>query len=244
MFYRFIISSLIIAQSLHATEDSIRTRRINVHAGFILSRSFSNYPLRSSVDEQSTTKYSAIDTGQKYKPGFYLGTDLLLLPGENFKILLGISYSQTSASYHSSYISVGPTSKSGFTELKRVTENDYQFSFSALNFQAGIRNHLQGNWFLTSSFLLTSPLRIVRVLDGFTETTYSNNSGASDRDVIYIKNEKTVLTQKAADLSFRLNIEYQIRIGSAPAAFHFFRNFGLLYALPWWGLGFSYCINH
>ncbi len=226
-----------------AQKDSTGRIRINLNGGLILNRSFSNYPLRSSSDDQSSTTYKAVDTASKYRAGFLLGADMLLLPKEKFKILLGVSFSRTSAEYHSSYKSEGQTTRPGFTKLTRSTENDYKLKFTALNFQAGIRNRLNENFFLTTSLVMTSPLKIVRELNGFTENIYSNTSGAEERDVIYINNEITNLKQKAANISFRLNVEYQFVLSRSLARVFLFRNFGMLYALPWWGLGVSYTVR-
>lgn len=218
--------------------------RMNFNAGVIISRNFSNYPLKKTIDDVSVTEYSRVEGARAYRPGFIAGADILLRSQEKLKFLLGFSVSHTSAEYHSSYLSEGRTSRAGFTKLTRATENDYSLKFTSLNFHAGVRGKLKNNWFFTPSLILNSPLRITRVLNGFTETVYSNDSGAEERDMIIISNESSVLEQKPANLSLNLKVEYQFLIRSAPAQVFLFRNFGLLYALPWWGIGVTYAVIH
>ena len=242
-FIRIVAVFLLWSQYLSGINDSTGKFRLNINAGLIFSRNFSNYPLRSDADDVSSTEYSPSPGAAKYRTGFLIGADALLFSKENFKLVFGISLSRTSAAYHSSYISEGPTSKPGFTKLTRATENDYQLKYTALNFHAGIRNHLFSNFFLTTGLLLNSPLKITRILNGSTVTKYSNVSGGTESDVIYIRNEQTTLKQKAANISFRLNFEYQFTLSSSLARVFLFKNFGLLYALPWWGIGVSYTVR-
>jgi hypothetical protein len=239
---------LLIAGLARAQEDSLTPRetisslRLNVKGSFIGSRAFSNYPLKNSSDDVSSTTYSKSDTGSKYFPGFDFGADVQFLSKESFKLFLGLTFSHTRARYHSSYVSEGPTSRTGFTKLSRRTENDYDLNFSALNFEAGMRKQVSEDFFFSGAFVLTSPLKIERTLTGYTETTYSNNSGGEEKDKIY-NNEQTKLSQKPANLSLRFTTEYQFELGNSLARVYLYKNFGLLYALPWWGIGFSYTLH-
>jgi hypothetical protein len=155
--------------------------------------------------------------------------------------VLGISFSQTKAEYHFSSQLKSPTSRPGYTELNRQTEYDYRLKYSAFNFQAGIRNKLS-LFFLTTTFVVSNPLRIAKTTEGTIETVYSNNSGGRDASILTVKDE-SVQKKGDANLSLRLNLEYQFETSGGDLLRVFiFRNFGLIYSLPWWGLGLSWSL--
>jgi hypothetical protein len=217
--------------------------RLNANLALIISNAHAHVPNKEQTTSNSIAKTSRADTGSNYKPGFLIGADALFFPGENFKGLLGVSFSRTAAEYHYSFYSVGETSRPGFTQIERYTEYDYGEKYSMLNFQAGIRNRLNDDFFLTSSFLLNHPLSINREYDGYTESVYTNNSGGRESDKVFIEVKDAKIKKGDPNISFRLNVEYQFEIGKSLARAYIFRNFGLKLKLPWWGLGISYSIK-
>jgi hypothetical protein len=235
LFFPVIFISYCFAQ-----EDTINKSNfmVNAYASFIMNQAYSNVPTKN----EDPGTYSKPDSN-KIKAGFALGTELLFLPGENFKILLGISFSRTSAGYNYTYISESKTFRPGFTDVKTTTYNNYKVVYSALNLQAGFRKLLSPDFFIVPSFLVNSPMKIKKTLNGVTRSDFSNNSGGRDSVISFTRNLVTEQKKGDPNLSFRLQIEYQFYLSDMPARITIFRNFGLLYKLPWWGLGLSFTIS-
>lgn len=235
---KIIIIFLCIAMMrMWAQNDSGSVFRLNLNAAFILNKAFSNI---KKPEPGENGKFTPADTGNKVLPGFTFGADLLIGRKENFKGVFGLSFSRTSAEYHFSSYTESETSRPGYTELQRQTEYDHRLKYSSLNFHAGVRHRLYG-FFLTTSFVVNRPLRIVRTTEGTIETVYTNNSGGRDASLFLI-NEETVQKKGDMNLSLRMNLEYQFELGESLARVYVFRNFGLIYTLPWWGIGFSYSL--
>jgi hypothetical protein len=219
--------------------------RFNFNLALILNSAYSHVPLKKAIYENnSVTSTRPADTTNKIRAGFSLGTDVLLFPKENFKLVFGVSFSHTSAEYIYSYTSENRTNRPGYTTITHETEYSQKETMSAFNFQAGVRNYVYENVFLTSSFVLTRPFRINRTTNGFTRTTYSNNSGGLETNTSYVNDLEQVFKKGDPDFSIRLHLEYQFDLSGTMARVFVFRNFGLIYKLPWWGVGFSASINN
>jgi hypothetical protein len=226
-------------------QQSISSLRFNIYSALILNSAYSNVPVKKSIyEENSVTTTSPVDTTHKIKAGFTLGLDMLLFPKENFKVVFGVSFSQTSAEYLYTYLSETATNRTGYTLLTRENQYTYKEKISAFNFQAGIRNYVYENVYLTTTLMLTRPRRITRVSNGYTRTTYSNNSGGTETSTGYITNFEQIIKKGDPNFSIRLSLEYQFDLSGSLARIFIFRNFGFILKQPWWGLGFSYSLKN
>jgi hypothetical protein len=240
LFYAFCLSHVIQAQ-----KDSAFKFRINADAGLIINNSFSNIPKHSEVVDENTVETRApLDSTKKTRTGFMLGVNFLVFPKESFKGVVGISFARTSAGHHYSFESEGPTNRSGFSKVRTVTSQNIEDVINSLNIQAGIRNRIYDNIFLTSAFVLVSPLKINRTINGKTETFFTSNSGDSSYFVTYNNNEQRKYKRTDQNLCLRFTLEYQFTVGASLARVYLFRNLGLISTLPWWGLGISYTVKH
>jgi hypothetical protein len=231
-----------IAQS---ESDSSFKLRINLNAAVIVNRAFSNVPRKvQPIDEFTTEKRSATDSGSKYRAGFTIGADLLFFPKEHLKGVLGIAFSRYSAAHHYLYESVGPTNRPGFSELKTVTNLDYEQWYSSVEIQAGIRNQLVEPLFLTSLLVLTKPVSVTQTVKGRTDTYYSNNSGGSENFTVIVNEEKRKVEKPPQNISLRFAVDYQFGLGASPARVYLARNLGIIYTQPWWLIGFSYTVKN
>ena len=226
---------------LPAQSDTSSRLRWNVNAGLIFNNTFSNISEKQEVlSEGSVINRTPYDSAGKYSAGFSLGLEAITGKGEKLNAAFGISFSRTSAAHHYSYVEESPTTKTGFTRLKRSTEHDITEKYSNINIHAGLRNRITDQIFLTSAFVLNKPLRVRRVTNGYTETIYSSNGPLTETSMSYLINEEKIDKKSQANLSLRFTAEYQFTLNEQPARVYLFRNFGLIYTLPWWGLGFSY----
>jgi len=233
--------------SVHAQEeegrDTITKTRLYLSSGLLWSRAYANYPLVSDADGSSATVYRAVDTAHHYRPGVLIGADLNFFPASAVTLAFSLHYTYTQAEYHSTYTAVSATSRTGYTKLTRTTETDYYFKYSALNIGAGLQVKMYEQVFLSGSFFLIRPLRITRSYNGISESVYETSSGAVDRESFKISEQDARLSEKPANLSFRLGVIYRFKSGVFPSALFLFRNFGMMYALPWYGLGYSISLS-
>lgn len=217
--------------------------RFNINAALILNNAYSNVQNKPIYEGNSVTNTRKADTVNKIRAGFTFGADMLLFPKENFKLIFGVSFSRTSAQYIYSYVSESITTRPGFTTITHETEYLQKEKLSAFNFQAGVRNFVYENVFLTSTFVLTRPLRVNRITNGYTKTTYSNNSGGTETITSYVTDLQQTFKRGDPNFSLRVCLEYQYDFSGTLTRVFVFRNFGLIYKLPWWGLGVSASLN-
>lgn len=223
--------------------DTLTRTRLYLSGGLLWSRAFANYPLSTEDDASSSTVYKAVDTANHYRPGFLIGADLNFFPASAVTLVFGLYYTYTQAEYHSTYTSVSATSRVGYSKLTRTTETDYFFKYSALNVGAGLQVRMYEGVYLSGSFFLARPLRITRSYTGTSEAVYETTSGAVDRETFRISEPDTRMTEKPANLSFRLGLTYRFKSGVFPSTLFLFRNFGMMYAMPWYGLGYSISLS-
>jgi len=238
-----LVTSLFSAYSQEAALDSLSRTRLYLSGGLLWTRAFANYPLSNENDAFSSTAYKPVDTLNHYRPGLLLGADLHFFPGSAVMLLFGLHYTNTRSEYHSTYQSVSATSRIGYEKLTRTMETDYFFKYSALNVGAGMQVRLLKDVYLSGSFFVTRPLRITRSYKGTTEAVYETSNGAVDRELFRISEEEVRLSEKPANLSFRLGLGYQFKSGVFPSTLFIFRNFGMIFALPWYGLGYSISLS-
>ena len=108
---------------------------------------------------------------------------------------------------------------------------------------AGLQVRLHKDVCLSGSFFLTRPLRITRSYKGTSEAVYETSSGAVDRETFRVSEQEVRLIEKPANLSFRLGLGYQFKSGVFPSTLFLFRNFGMIFSLPWYGLGYSISLS-
>ena len=234
--FPFIISS---------QNDSASGFRINVHAAVIINKAFSNITDKEEhPDETSVIVRAPSDSGSNAKVGFSLGGEILLGKREHLQSVFGLSFTHTGAEYHYSYLEQTRTSRLGFTTLTRTTEHDIIEYYNAINVHAGLRNKIVSDLFLTSSFIFNNPVRIRRITDGYTKSVYTTNGPETETFIEYVNDEEKKYNRGELNLSLRFNLEYQFPVKSSLARVFLFRNFGLIYTLPWWGFGFSYTIKN
>ena len=238
-----LVTALFSAYSQEASRDSLSRIRLYLSGGLLWSSAFANYPLSNENDAFSSTAYKPVDTAQHYRPGILLGADLHFFPGSAVTLVFGLHYTNTRAEYHSTYKSVSATSRTGYSKLTRTTETDYFFKYSALNVGAGLQVRLHKDVYLSGSFFLTRPLRITRSYKGTSEAVYETSSGAVDRETFRVSEQEVRLIEKPANLSFRLGLGYQFKSGVFPSTLFLFRNFGMIFSLPLYGLGYSISLS-
>jgi hypothetical protein len=233
--YLFLSTGVVLAG------DTLSKFRLSAHAALLVNKAFSNISDKEErPDETSLILRTPSDSGSNARVGFSLGIDALVGKGKNLRTVLGLSFTRSGAEYHYSYLEERATSRTGFTKLTRNTEHDITETMSALNVQAGLRRRIKGDLFLTGSFLLTKPLVINRITNGYTQTVYSTNGPATETVTTYVKDEQKKDKRGEPNLSFRLSADYEFTLGSSDARVFLFRNFGIIYSLPWWGFGFAY----
>jgi hypothetical protein len=238
------------AHFISAQEDSldlgtVKKTMLQLNGTLIFNKAFSNVFSKKEQEEGSGfSKTTPSDSANKLKVGFSLGADVLVFPGENFKWVFGVAFSRTSAEYHYSYHSEGKTNRFGYTDLKRVSEYEYKNTYAMLNFQTGPRKKLEENFYLTILAVVNNPIRVTKVVNGYNDAIYTNNANTNtETNRAIITDEKTVSKKGDLNLSFRLKIEYQLEFSGSPLMVSVYRNFGLIYTLPWWGLGISFTVN-
>lgn len=233
----------LIVPAQESEADTLKTTRLFLSSGILWSNAFANYPLGSDDDGSSATVYKPVDTAHHYRPGFLLGADLTFFPASAVALVFGFHYTYSQGEYHSTYTAVSATSRVGYEKLTRTNETDNFIKYNALNIGAGLQVKLYEQVFLSGSFFLIRPLRITRSYSGTTETLFESSSGAVDREVYKIGEGEVRLSEKPTNLSFRIGLQYRFLTGGFPSAFFLFRNFGMMYALPWYGLGYSISLS-
>ncbi len=226
-----------------AQESESHSITFRVNGGFLINRAFSNITQKTEVvDDYSVITRSPSDSS-KIKAGFFLGGEALAGKGDKFKGAFALSVARSAAEYHYSFLEQSPTSRPGFTHLTRETELEHTESYFYLDVQAGVRNRIAENFYLTSALVLNQPIIARRSSYGYALTTFSSSTSAEVAESIEFVQEEKKSVKGDANLSFRLRGEYQFSIGDNKASVLLFRNFGLMYSLPWWGLGFSFTVN-
>src|SRR5690606_22975363 len=129
----------------------------------------------------------------------------------------------------------GRTSRPGFTHMERATELDHAERYLYLDVHAGVRSRLAEYFYLTGGLVLNKPLVANRESRGFVLTTYSAAGNPDTESTISYLNEDRKKIKGDANLSFRLRIEFMYQIGDNQGSLQLFRNFGMIYTLPWWG---------
>jgi hypothetical protein len=232
-------------QGRSQSENGSSRLRIDANAGLIINNAFSNITEKEErPDESSIIVRAPSDSGSNVKVGFFLGADFLLGRKENLKSVFGLSFSRTGAEYHYSYLEQLRTSRLGFTTLTRTTEHDIIEIYNAINIHAGLRKRLASGFFLTGSFIFHNPVRIRRITDGYTKTVYTTNGPDTETFIEYVKDEEKKYNRGELNLSLRFNAEYEFKMNGTPARVFMFRNFGLIYTLPWWGFGVAYTVKN
>jgi hypothetical protein len=227
-----------------AQENRSQRFRFDAGAGLIINRAFSNITEKEErPDESSLILRTPSDSASNVKTGFFIGVDMILGRQEGLNGLFGISFARSGAEYHYSYLEELATSRPGFTKRVRNTEHDILETYNALNVHAGLRNRLAEGFFLSASFVFSNPLSITRITNGYTSTVFTTNGPDTETFMEYVDDEKKVEKRGQSNLSFRLNAEYQFSMAGSLARVFIFRNFGLVYTLPWWGLGLSYTVR-
>jgi hypothetical protein len=212
------------------------------HAGLIINRSYSNIDNKEEIiDDFTRITKTRSDSAPAVKAGFFFGGEALLGKNEKFMGAFALSFVKSGAEYHFSYLEEGPTnSRVGYNYMKRSTELQYKESYFYLDIHAGARNQLFKNVFLTTGLVFSKPMVTQSENRGYVLTTYSaTGSPETESTVAYLSTPRQKV-KGASNLSFRLRVEYQFSIGESKMCAYVFRNFGMIYTLPWWGFGTAY----
>jgi hypothetical protein len=213
---------------------------IRGNLGVIVNSSYSNISEKEeAVDDFSQIRRTKSDSAPPVKVGFIIGIEALLGKKDGFRGVFGFSLARSAAHYHSSFTEVSATTRLGFTQMSRATELDYKESYFYADFLAGIRNKLFPNVYLTSALAFNKPMFTRRESSGYILTTYSTpGSPDTESTVAYITDPKKKV-KGDSNLSLRLRLEYQFQLSQSKAGVFVFRNLGLIYTLPWWGVGLT-----
>lgn len=240
-----IIFALFVAGKYHGQENTEHvTGSFRAHAGLIVNRAYSNIHEKVEViDESSRIERTPSDSAGNAKTGFILGFELLPGRSEKLRGCFALSFARSAAVYHSSYTEEAPTSRPGFTHMSRATELDFVESYFYMDLHAGLRGRVVKGLYLTGGLVFDRPLVSHRQNEGYVLTTYSA-SGSPDTEstISYLKQDRQKV-KGDSNFSFRLRAEYEFPLGESTGAVYLFRNFGFVYTLPWWSVGFSYSLD-
>jgi hypothetical protein len=226
-------------------QDTLPGLMFNVRAGMILNSKFSNIPSKTEYpDENSIIERTEMPGAKRFGVGFEIGSDIYFLRNEKFKLVFGVSFSRTTAAHHYSYISEDPTSKPGFTHVRHSSQKNIEEVYNAFNFSGGVRNKIYRQFFLQSELVLTRPLNIKTVVNGYDETTFENkNTSETQSTFFYTDNQESTLKKGETNVSLRLTAQYQFTLAELPVRAYLYRNFGFVFTAPWWSAGVSVTLN-
>jgi hypothetical protein len=121
-------------------QDSLPGLMFNVKANMIMSSKFSNIPAKTEYpDENSIIERTEMPGAKKLGFGFEIGGEMWFLRNEKFKLVLGLSYSRTTAAYHYSYVSEDPTGRFGYTHLKKSNQRKVEVVYNPKKIYEGER---------------------------------------------------------------------------------------------------------
>jgi hypothetical protein len=211
------------------------------HAGLIVNRSYSNIDQKEEIiDDFTRITKTRSDSVPAASTGFFFGGEALLGKKEKFMGAFALSCVRSSAAYHFSYVEEGSTTRTGFTHMKRSTELEYREKYFYVDVHAGARNQLFKNVFLTTGLVFSKPVSAKSENRGYVLTTYSATGNPDTESTVAYIAEEPKKVKGAGNISFRLRLEYQFAVGDSKMSGYVFRNFGLIYTLPWWGFGVGY----
>lgn len=230
-----------------AGNDSTAKKRVRflVEGAIIGNTAYSHF--ETADDRQghfgSTTLKKA--EKNKIKPGGILGVLILLGKSDWHNFIAGISVSRTSAEYLYNQYRVTPDYNGPLTSASESTDihkwNDIWF----INFEFGYRVKLFRGLGIQPSFVILGFNRTIENQEGkytYTESSgYSTAPGAPPNYFLQTITpiNQTVRYQDDGRVSFRLRAFYNFRINKRVNSIFVFRNLGIGYNLPWWGLGYG-----
>lgn len=215
-----------------------------VDGGFIINRSFSHYE-ESSVTYGHSGGYMELSESKNsaaYLPGGSIGVTAALRINKCVEWIAGLSISQTRARY--SYFESYPAGEVGLTFTTQITKTENHITALYLNYESGFRFKLFGFFFLQPSLLLNQNMQTIEKQDGtFTTVRYSNFFPGGPYTNYYNEDVQSLHTTIKYRYDFvasaRLKASCIFNIHRRNYALFVFRNFSMVYKLPWWGLGVS-----
>ena len=224
-------------------QEAIAGSSFRIQGGVIVNRAFSNISEKVEIiDDFTRITRTPSDSAGNVKTGFIIGCEALT-KGKKVKGAFGLSFARSEAVYHSSFTEEGRTTRPGFTHMKRATELDYVESYFYLDLHAGVRVHAANGFYVTGGLAFNRPLSAKRQSEGYILTTYSTEGAPETETTIAFLEDPNKKVKGDSNLSLRLRAEYEFDVGDSKGAVFLFRNFGFIYTLPWWGIGFSYSLN-
>jgi hypothetical protein len=230
---------MLVAHAQDSSKISVSSFRINMYAALVLNNSFSNIPSKTEYPgENSVINRSKSGISPAVYSGFLVGLEGLMFRSEKFRGVLGLALSHSKAAHHFSYMSEDPSFQSSYAKIRRNTETDITQSLWMAHISAGVRRHIVAGLFAKAMLVFDKPFSTSEEVIGYTETTYidaANNPAESKRVTEDRAMQK--VSPAAANLSFRLEAEYQARVMDTLVRGFVFRNFGMISTQPWWGIG-------
>lgn len=237
----FLLTSEAVYTAQEHLKAEVPNSVVRIAAGILFHRTYSNISEKVEViDDFTRITRKPSDSVQKMRMGFFLGGEAFLGKNEGFRGAFGLSLGRTGSMYHYSFTEEGPTSRPGYSYMKRATEMEYAETYWFADMHAGVRQKLFGQFYLSSLLVLTRPFLMKRETDGYVLSVYSvANSTDTESTVAFIPLERKRVKSES-NLSFRFRVEYSFDAGPGLASAFLFRNLGLISTQPWWGFGGTY----
>jgi hypothetical protein len=245
IFRSFPFTAMLLAASVMTAQDTLPGLMFNAKAALIFTSRYANISSKTEYpDENSVIERTEMPGANRFSFGFELGADMYFLRSESFKLVLGLTYARTTAAHHYSYISEDPSTKPGFTHVRHSSQKNIEEVYNALNISGGARFKAYRHFFLLPELVISRPMKIKAVTNGYDETTFVNrNTNESQTTIFYTDNAESVNKNGETNVSLRITAQYEFILVDLPVRAYLYRNLGFVFTMPWWGAGLSVTLN-
>ena len=239
------VTILLFVQSLFSQKDS--TKKIfyvSVDIGIIMNKPFSHYANLPTMTGHSGAyeEMSEAKNPNAYLPGYCFGLTSILFLSPACGFVFGTSLTSTQSKYN--YKAQDGISKD-VGNMYTIKNSNYDISskFLYLNIDAGYRVKVFKKIFLQLCFSINKNILTTQKETGSEKTiqTYAYNAGPGAPPNYYHEEIKPIditrcFSEKEIRGSAKFSAGYTFKIKGHNYCVSGFRNFGIGYKLPWWGL--------